>query len=266
MTPTASRTPADAPPLLTGSTVVITRPAGSSGVLVRSVRALGGSPLLLPGLSLRPRACPALADTNAAAAFDSWIFVSPAAVRFAFRAAPDLSIPPQALVCCVGAGTARALARRGIASIAPHDRSDSEGLLARPELADVRGRRFALVGAPGGRDLITSTLRQRGALIEPIHVYERAAPRWQKHTLQALADARQPLLTLLSSADALRHLVERLPPDLLERLRRSPLVVASQRLAEIARADGFESTHAAASALAPDLLLAAGRIAQGHHS
>lgn len=266
MTPIASRTPANGHPRLTGFDVVITRPASSSGVLVRGVRALGGSPLRLPGLSLRARACPALAEANATAAFDSWIFVSPAAVRFAFRAAPGLSIPPQALVCCVGAGTARALARRGIASIAPHDRSDSEGLLARPELADVRGRRFALVGAPGGRDLITSTLRQRGARIEPIHVYERAAPRWQKPTLRALADARQPLLTLLSSADALRHLIERLPPDLLARLQRSPLVVASPRLVEIARAEGFDSPHAAASALAPDLLLAASRIAHGHDS
>ncbi|MEN6538749.1 MAG: uroporphyrinogen-III synthase, partial [Mizugakiibacter sp.] len=38
---------------LAGATVAITRPAGSGGALARRVRALGGAPLLLPGLSLR---------------------------------------------------------------------------------------------------------------------------------------------------------------------------------------------------------------------
>ncbi len=254
MTSTVPRTPDDSPASLAGATVVITRPTATSAALARRVRALGGVPLALPGLSLRALDCPRLAASNAGDAFDGWVFVSPAAVRFAFRAAPDLSIPPRALVCCVGAGTARALARRGIVSIAPDHRSDSEGLLARPELADVTGRRFALVGAAGGRNLIAPTLRERGARIEPIHVYERHAPRWRQRTLDALAKASDPLVTLLSSAEALQYLADGLPPESLARLRGASLVVASERIAETARDRGFTHVHVAASALAPDLL------------
>lgn len=258
--------PTPSPPDLAGATVVITRPASTSAALARRIRALGGVPLSLPGLSLRARAAPELTLTLAGESFDGWIFVSPAAVRFAFRTAPALCISPSALVCAVGAGTQRALARRGIACITPETRSDSEGLLAHAGLADVAGRRFALVGAPGGRGLIAPALRARGATVDSIHVYERRAPRWTARTLDALRQARAPLVTLLSSGEALDNLAAHLPADLLARLRRQRLVVASERLAALAREQAFEHVYVAASALPADLLEAAGNALGGRDS
>src|SRR5688572_24109224 len=65
-------------------------------------------------------------------------------------------------VCAVGAGTAAALRRAGIADVQSPARMDSEGLLALPALQDVRGRDVGLVTAPGGRGEITPALRARG--------------------------------------------------------------------------------------------------------
>lgn len=255
--------PPNASSPLAGATVVVTRPASSAAALVRRIRASGGAPLSLPGLSLRA-ADAGRAPLRAPGRYDGWIFVSPAAVRFAFRAVPSLHIANGTLVCGVGAGTRRALARRGVAAVAPDRRADSEGLLAMPELAEMRGQRVALVGAPGGRDLIATTLRARGAEVEAIHVYERVPPRWSARQLQALARAASPLVTLLSSGEALSNLVARLPDEALARLRRGTLVVSSERLADVARANAFGDVRVAASALPADLLAAAQKALARH--
>lgn len=251
--------PAYAHLALAGATVIVTRPAGTAMSFVARIRARGGRPIVLPGLSLRSTddAQRVAAHLRTARAADAWVFTSPAAVRFAFRITPTLRIAARGHVFGVGAGTLRALMRHGIRGIAPNERSDSEGLLALPELADVRGRRIALVGAPGGRDLIATTLRKRGAGVEAIHVYERVPPRLTRRHFDALARASDPLITLISSGEALANLVALLPAGLLARLRRQTLIVSSARLAALARENGFENIRVAASALPGDLLDAA---------
>jgi uroporphyrinogen-III synthase len=251
---------------LAGATVVVTRPSSASAALSRRVRLLGGSVLRLPGLALRGVAssADALSKLGEAQAFDACIFSSPAAVRHAWNACPSLQVAPRSGVFAIGAGTARALARHGIGALVPDERSDSEGLLGLPGLAIVDGRRIALVGAPGGRDLIAPTLRRRGAAVDEIHVYERTAPRLTRGHFDALAHADDPLITLLSSADALGHLVALLPAPLLLRLQRQSLVVSSLRLVDIAGERGFTSVFRAASATPAALVDGAAR-ALAHH-
>jgi uroporphyrinogen-III synthase len=240
---------------LEGATVVVTRPAGTSEALVRRLDTLGARALAIPGLSLRPADHDARAVRKAA--FETWIFTSPAAVRFGAHLLPARRARAHLCAYAVGEGTARALARHGLAATIPHDRADSEGLLAVPELKRVRGHRIALVGAPGGRDLIAPTLRRRGAKVETIHVYRRVAPRLTRRHFDALAAARDPLIALVSSGEALANLVALLPPQLLARLRAQILVVSSARLAALARQEGFAEIALARSAAPKDLLDAA---------
>lgn len=242
--------------LLAGCTVVITRPPGAASGFVRRTHALGGDAIALPGLSLR-----AVRDTeNArsalveAAASEAWIFTSPAAVRFAFLVMPALQILPTVCVCAVGTGTQRALARHQVTATAPRLEQDSEGLLALPELTHIRGARIALIGAAGGRGVIAPALRQRGAVVTAIHVYERTTPRWNRRHFDALTRAPDPLITLLSSGEALANLAARLPAPLLVRLRGQTLVVSSARLAKQAREAGFGIVFQATSAHAGDLI------------
>ena len=71
--------------------------------------------------------------------------------------------------------------------------------------------------------------------------------------------APRPWITLLSSAEALANLCACLPSDLAARWRAQPIVVASERLAVLARAQGFDDVGIARSALGEDLLDAAAR-------
>ncbi len=256
--PARTAAPTPSASALAGAAVVLTRPAGSARAFARRAHALGAQALALPGLALTATADAdvARAALHAARTFDDWIFISPAAVRFAFRLAADLS-PGSARLFAVGAGTRRALARHGLDAQVPTTTFDSEGLLALPALGELRGRRIALVGAPGGRDLIAPALRRRGATVEPIHVYRRTSPRLTRRHFDALARAPEPWITLLSSGEALANLVALLPPDLLARLRRQLLVVSSARLAALAREQAFTQVVVAESAGADALFGAA---------
>ena len=100
---------------LRGRIVVITRPAGTAAALARRVRALGGVPLLLPGLALRGVADEAAARAGLQAALrdELLVFTSPAAVLHAATLVP---LQTTATVLAVGQGTARALRRYGIAA------------------------------------------------------------------------------------------------------------------------------------------------------
>ena len=251
--------PIAAKPALHGRTVVITRPSGTGSSLAREVRRRGGTPMLLPGLSLHGVDQPkeSAATLGAALGDDLMIFTSPAAVRFAARLAP---LQTQATVFAVGQGTARALRRHGVkAPLAPTFRQDSEGLLEHPLLAEPQGLRVALIGAPGGRGVLRATLAERGVQLREVHVYQRGVPRWQARHLDALEHLPDDARVLLSSAEALGNLQQGLPAHAWARLRAAVAVVSSERLADAARSAGFSRVLLAASALSADLLAAAAR-------
>jgi uroporphyrinogen-III synthase len=250
----------DIPPMagkaLAGVGVVITRPAATARPLARQVLALGGSPVLVPGLSLR-----GVADAEAARGAlvqalgdELVVFTSPAAVRFAARLMP---LATRATVVAVGQGTAMALRRLGIVVEAPARRQDSEGLLELEALAAIEGRHVALIGAAGGRGLLRDELTARGAHLREVHVYRRVPPRLDRRHVEALLDLPGRAVVLLSSAEALANLHRSLPAPVWERLRRTVAVVSSERLRDIALAAGFADVAVAASAMPGDLLDAA---------
>lgn len=242
---------------LHGRSVVITRPAGTAGALMRRVRSLGGVPILLPGISLR-----AVDDEQAArhalqaAAGDQLIiFTSPAAVRHALALS---SLQTTATVLAVGQGTARALRRHHVAgAVLTPERQDSEGLLAHAALQDIRHRQVALIGAAGGRGLLREQLVARGATLREVHVYRRAPPRLDRRHLEQMQTLPASALVLLSSTEALDNLCRQLPSQVWARVSAATAVVSSERLATAAREAGFRRIVRAASALSADLLQAA---------
>lgn len=241
---------------LAGARIAITRPAGAGSGLARRVRALGGTPLRLPGSSLR-----APSDANAsrealraAMACHVTIFTSPSAVRFAKRLA---ALNGRARVLAPGATTLRALCRAGCANAQAPAREDSEGLLAQPVLKNIRGQRVGIVGAPGGRGLLDRELATRGATIVHAHVYRRQPARLDRRHADALRHAAQkPLYVLLSSVEALENILDSLPDDARRRLLAGVAVVSSARLSAIANKAGFARVLRAGSAH-PEAMLAA---------
>ena len=224
--------------------------------MARQIRSLGGQALLLPGLALRMPESPAQTRLALEQALqgDVLIFVSPSAVRFAAQLSP---LKTHARIFAVGRATAKALQRHGLIAIVPTSPQNSEGLLALPALAALNGQCVALIGAPGGRDLLRHTLQARGAIVREMHVYRRVAPRLDRRHLAPLRALPDTARMLLSSGEALRNLQQSLPGDVWQNLLRAELIVSSARLAEAARAAGFTRITQAISALAKDMLAAA---------
>jgi uroporphyrinogen-III synthase len=243
---------------LRGRVLVITRPVGTAGALARRVRALGGTPVLLPGLALRgpDDAATARAVLRQGLAAELVIFTSPAAVRHAAALSP---LDTDAIVLAVGRGTANALRRHGVAQPLTPRRQDSEGLLDHPLLEDLRHRHVTLVGAPGGRGVLRSQLVARGARLREVHVYRRVPPRLDRRHVEAVLGLPGSARVLLSSNEALQNLCRLLPPSALTNLCAAVAVVSSERLAAAAHDAGFSHVALASSALADDLLVAAAR-------
>jgi uroporphyrinogen-III synthase len=255
----------DAP--LLGATIVVTRPSATAAPLKRLIVKNGGVVLSLPSISLRSvsDAAVALKALKGARDADVVIFTSPSAVSHAFRLAPKLKFARATKIFTIGSASAAALARRGVRDAAyPSERLDSEGLLELPGLAKIRRRRVVLVGAPGGRDVLAPALRSRGARVSEVFVYRRVAPALDRRHLAALEAAQAPLVTLLSSLEALHHLRDRLPLRLFARLADGDLIASSQRVADAARGSLFANVHVAASAETAAMIDAA-RTALGRH-
>lgn len=243
---------------LHGRVLVITRPVGTAATLVRQVRALGGTPMLLPGLALRGPSDVAWvrAALRDGLADELVIFTSPAAVR---HAAALIPLHTGAIVLAVGQGTALALRRHGVREARVPGQQDSEGVLDLPILQDLRDRRVTLVGAQGGRGVLRSQLAARGAHLREVHVYRRVPPRLDRRHVTAVLGLSDSARVLLSSNDALQNLCILLPWHARERLLAAIAVVSSERLAVAARSVGFTQVEQASSALAGDMLAAAAR-------
>lgn len=191
-----------------------------------------------------------------ALAADIVIATSPAAVR-AVATLVALRLRRGQRFCAVGSATAFALQREGIARILSPERMDSEGLLALPALQSLQGRTIGLLTAPGGRDLIASALRQRGAQVDRADVYARERIPLSAASLARLRAFDGPLLLPVSSGEALQCIFETVPPDIAARLRGARVIAASARLATLARTQGCSDVRIAAGPRPRQLLAAA---------
>lgn len=233
------------------------RPVAQHAPLRRAAAAHGARVLALSPWTLRTcDDAPARSALQAALASDRVVVTSPAAVRAAARLQALRARGGQQWFA-IGAGTAAALRRAGIADVVAPARMDSDGLLALPGLQDVDGQAIGLVTATGGRDIIAPVLRQRGARLQRANVYARIAIKPSPRAINALRSLHAPAWLMLSSGAALEQLLATLPADALAALRRAHVVAASERLARLARAQGFERIVMATSAMPRALVAAA---------
>lgn len=231
---------------LAGWYVISLRPVGAHAPVRRAAAALGARVVACSPLRLaaEPGAAAALREVLAA---ERVIFTSPAAVRFAASHGP-LRPRARSRWYAVGAGTAAALRRRGVPRVETPERMDSEGLLALPGLAAVRGLRVGLVTAPGGRGLIAATLSQRGAQVQAARIYRREAVRLAPAARTRLSALPSPRALLVSSAEAFDAWWSQMDAATRPHMRMAVVIASSARLADSLRAHGFRDVAVAASA------------------
>jgi len=251
---------------LRGLTIVVTRPRDQAAQLSRRIEHAGGIPVLFPLLDIT-----AVQDTQTLfeqiarlGQFNLAIFISPNAVHYgiaAIRAAGH--VQDSLKIATVGQGSAKALRALGIANvIAPIEQFDSEGLLALPELQNVAGWRVMIFRGDGGRELLGDTLKARGAKVEYATCYKRSKPQ---QDAGALLSAVPDAITVTSS-EALGYLWQMLNSNARAALRDTPLFVPHERIAGLAREQGWlqvQLTESGDDGLLSALLTWAGQRTKG---
>lgn len=253
-----------APAALAGWPVLVTRPAGAGDALITRLHAHGATVFAAPVLQID--ALPETAASRALAQqldqFDVVIVTSRHAVQHGMSMLESFwpQWPAGVHWLAVGAATAGALQQFGVHAEAPAD-ARSEGLLALPALQELKGKRILLVTGDGGRGLLEQELAARGATVQRLAGYRRLAVTTAPPALTdfAAAISRHPAAAgavLVTSAEALQNLLA-LAPWL--RTAHCRVIVASERIAGIARAAGLSRVHNANGA--DDVALVAALVA-----
>jgi uroporphyrinogen-III synthase len=249
---------------LGGLSVLVTRPAHQADGLCEAIAACHGRPIRFPTLEILGPVDKQLArkELRAARAADLLIFVSANAVQYAFPLLPD-ELPFDIGVAAVGRATADALEAAGLPATLVPPRMDSEGLLALSGLADMQQQRVVVLRGNGGRELIADTLQARGAEVLQVEVYRRRIPE-RPSGARNLVDGWDRLVDVVTvtSVAILDNLFALLGDAGAQRVRSTPLVVVSERLADHARDLGCESVHTASSPRDASVLEALCTIAQ----
>lgn len=214
---------------LDGLRVWVTRPAHQADALCAAIEAAGGHALRQPLLTIEDPADREAARRRlrAAETADDLIFTSRNAVTWAWRLVPGFA--PAGRLAAVGRATATALAEAAGREVAtPEDDFSSEGLLAMPDFAHPDGRSITVVTGEGGRDAIPRALAERGAAVAEAAVYRRRPARIGRARLEALLAEADAIV--ITSGEALSHLVAITPEALQPALRARQLVVPSSRV------------------------------------
>lgn len=229
---------------MSGTGVLVTRPAHQADPLCDRITEAGGQPVRFPLLKIldNSNSPPVRQQLQRLADYQIAIFVSPNAVQFGLAAVNRYgSLPEELKLAAVGRGTARTLEQQlgHPPDLVPPEQFNSEGLLGLAGLQAVAGKRILILRGNGGRELLASTLRDRGAVVDYAEVYRREAPS---------SEAAEPgwldktdIITVTSS-EALEHLMALTDAEQQARLFDKPLVVVSERTATRAHELGFHSS------------------------
>jgi len=229
---------------LRGINVLVTRPEHQAQPLCNKIEALGGRVLRLPVIEIGEPAdiTAALNIINKLDSFDIAIFISSNAVIKAHALINARgSWPENIKIAAVGKHTAETLQQIGIhVDILPQHQFNSEALLALEEMRDVSNKHIIIFRGEGGRELLAQSLRQRGAKVEYAQVYRRIIPDTDISEVQQAGNTGKIDIISVTSNEGLQNLYEMVGTEGHEWLLNIPVVVISQRTAELAQQLGYK--------------------------
>lgn len=217
----------DAP--LKGFGVLVTRPRAQAAELIEEIHSKGGNAICFPAIEIVSRDASAIAaDAAALPQPDIAIFISRNAV------AHGLAHAAGAMKGATGPATAAAIESAGHSvEIKPDQGYDSESLLGEPALQNVAGKQVRIIRGGDGRELLAETLRERGATVDYLSVYERLRPSTTPDSLAEVELAwREGKINavIVMSIETLSNLIALLPEWCVQQLDIVPLVTPAARV------------------------------------
>jgi uroporphyrinogen III methyltransferase / synthase len=199
---------------LHGKKVVVTRARAQASELARRLDALGAEPIELPAIRIEPRI-----ETDqvrrAVQALHTYALVcltSPNGVRLLFEAMAaqgrDARALANASVAAIGAGTEAVLVAHGVLADIVPERFVGEELVEALNRLELRGRPVLIARAAEARELLPKALRERGAEVDVVTLYETVA---ETPDPEALERARQADFITFTSSSTVRNFMEASP-------------------------------------------------------
>ena len=187
---------------LHGRVVAVTRARAQASGLATRLAALGAEVLEAPAIRIVPRPVEAGAVERLATA-DLVCLTSPNGVRLLFDALRDHGRDARALagaiVAAIGPGTGAELRGHGVRADVVPERYVAEALLEAIEAFPVKGKRVVVARAADARDVLPDALRDRGARVELLPLYDTVAEPLFESAREALARAHYVTFTSSST-------------------------------------------------------------------
>jgi uroporphyrinogen III methyltransferase/synthase len=167
----------------------------------------------LPAIRIEPRIDSAEVQKVAGALgiYELICLTSPNGVRLLFEAMEKAGLDARALagvaVAAIGPGTARALAERGVLADVVPERFVAEGLIEALEDEEVAGARVLVARAAEARDVLPDALRERGAEVDVVALYETVRETPEESEIERAQSADYVTFT---SSSTVTNLVEAL--------------------------------------------------------
>jgi uroporphyrinogen III methyltransferase/synthase len=165
---------------LYGQVVAVTRARAQASELAARLAELGAEVVEAPAIRIEPRPLDG-ALLEVVARISDYALVcltSPNGVRLLFDALAAAGRDARALggaVAAIGPGTAGELERRGVRADVVPERFVAEGLVEALGPLSVDGRRVLVARAAGARPVLPDALRERGAEVDDVALYETLA-------------------------------------------------------------------------------------------
>jgi len=259
--------------LLAGIRVLVTRPVHQAQALSDMLAEQGGQVIRLPVIEIEAIALPQKTAVvlDEIDTIDFAIFISPNAVEFGLATLlAHGKIPDKMKLVTIGKASAQKMRQLlGRApDIYPTEQYNSEALLALNSLQSdqVNHKKIIIFRGQGGRELLATSLQQRGALVDYIEVYRRKKPDIQSDVLESIwgsgSQSSGPDIATVTSNEGLANLVamfDCLSDDqqdsYLQHLWQTPLVVVTEKMRISAQNLGFNNIIMVAARVGNDAIL-----------
>lgn len=226
--------------------LLVVRPAALVRRMAPVLEAAGFDCVAFPVLEIGPAPDPAALDAALARLPDCTLaaFVSPSAVDAAFGVVGNW--PAGMCFAAVGEGTAMALREHGVERvIAPAGRGDAQALLALPELVALPARRAMVFRGAQGSGQLAAGLRESGREVHEAVCYDSSPASPDPEPVLLLLHAGLLRGVVAGSSRTLRSLRDALGPEALPLLDPLPVFVPHQRVADAAKALGWQVAEVA---------------------
>ncbi len=214
---------------LHGRRVVVTRARAQASGLAATLRGLGAEVVELPAIRIEPR-LESEEVRRAVERISEYALIcvtSPNGARLLFEALTGAGLDARALsgtrqvgdgkgptIAAIGPGTAKALAEHGIQADIVPERFVAEGLIEALEGVEVVGSKALVARAAEARDVLPDALRERGAEVDVVALYETVRDEPDPVAVEAAQAADYVTFTSSSTVHNLTEaLDDRFPRD-----------------------------------------------------